>query len=1163
MTRRSPLQLRVLAPLVVLLSASVIIFFATRHHYHIAETRLVDEQLEKIKRTLGLLKQEIEHNYSSLSSTKSPYAESLHEGDSRRLLMSLAVDSTIEALALVNQTGQVLLANRIEWEGHQASGNLPYFNSPSPDLNIQGQVSAHLAADGQSIQAYVPIDLNSMKDSLRARERGTLYASYDLSAIQAAIWQEIRRDSAIIWLIASALLLGLVFILDRLITQPLSMLTAFSQRITDGHAEPQTADFYLREIAMLAQSLNTMREKIVQTVDNLNVQQENLDVTLNSIGDAVIATDERGLITRMNPVAEQLTGWYAHEARGQALQAVFPIIDASTRQTIANPVDKVLATGETIYLSNHTTLIARDGREYQIADSAAPIINADNKILGMILVFNDVTEQYRLRQAARNVQQQIQALFDDMQAMVGILDINGTVTFINNTPLKIKGLNSDDVIGKSFWDCAWFDFDLQAGRDIQVDCQLAAAGQQILRDIQVSNTQGQLIWVEFSIHPVFDETGLVTQLVAEGREISARKKAEEDLHDSLQHLKLYREQAPIATIEWTLDFQVKDWNEAASLLFGYTLEEIKNLDYINTMVAKDAIPDVLDIWQHTMAQSGGKIITVENLKKNGESILCEWHNTALLNDAGEVIGAASLVLNVTKEREAKRALVQKEQEQREILNTLVEGIITINQHGEILTCNPAAEKLFRYNTGELNDKNLTTIIPHFDINLADQYTSHHLRTGEAHVLGAQREAVGLRKDQTFFPLQIFAAELPQALDGTRRFIGSCKDLTEEKLQQEHFQRTQKMDALGKLVGGIAHDYNNMLGVILGYADLMTIKYQDIKGLDKYIASITQAGERGRDLTNRMLAFSKQELTRPEATELNSVLLSQKDLLSKAITALIQLDYQLCEDPWLSLIDPNELKDTLLNLALNAKHAMPNGGVLTVTTRKCRLSQTEADLLGLTSGDHIVLSVEDTGIGIEQNIQSKIFDPFFTTKGSDGTGLGLSQVYGFIERCNGAIKLFSTPGVGTRFSIYFPRFQGDLAQYLIQQSASNDLPGRGEKILVVDDEPALRELTCEILTLSGYQVLTASDGKAALELLAAETVDLVISDIIMPNMSGYELAKIIREKYPSIKIQLASGYNSEKSTEADDELHNTLLRKPFRSSELVNSVTELLRPIRDA
>ncbi|MEZ0121727.1 MAG: PAS domain S-box protein [Candidatus Reddybacter sp.] len=1136
----SKIQLRILLPISLLLTVGALLAFYVLKNYQVENQRLASHGVEQVKQSLGFLKQEIEYRAFEPDSIR----------NAQRLLMSKSIGEGIETLVLFSSSGQVL-ASRFAEKDRQTKTLLPDFTSAPQD-----QYKISLAADGESIQAYVPLTLNALTNEV-IRERALLFASYKLSTNKAVLWQQIRSDFQEVWLAVFFAIIVLAILQERLITRPLAKLVNFSQQLSNDYSGLQHTGTYLGEIATLKQALNTMSSKVARTINDLNTQQENLEVTLHSIGDAVISTDGTGLVTRMNPVAEQLTGWYAYEARGLPLKTIFPIISASTREAIPSPVDKVLSTGETVYLSNHTTLIAKDGSEYHIADSASPIRNGDDNIEGMILVFNDVTEQYKLRLAARNIQLQIEGFFNDMQAMAAILEADGTVTFINNTPLKIRGLKLDDISGKNFWECPWFDYGTSIQDLIHTDCLAAAQGKQILRDIHISTSRGELMWIQFSIHPVFDAQGQIIQLLAEGHDINARKKAEEELSASLQHIKLYREQTPLATIEWNMDFQIKDWNAAASKLFGYTRDEAIGRDA--TLIAPECTaPEVDHVWDSITHQSGGEININRNITKDGRSILCEWHNKSIVEQTGKVIGMTSLVLDITAEHDAKSALIKQEQEQREILNSLVQGIITLDERGKILNTNPAVEQIFGYSNQELIGKDLSTIMPGFDADKIERYLTHYGKAGEIPTLDVHREAMGLRKNKTQFSLHATAAELPPATDGTRRFLSACYDLTETKLQQAHLQRTQKMNLLGKVVGGIAHDYNNMLGVILGYADLMTLQYHHIEGLDKYIEQISQAGERGRKLTQRMLAFSKHESSHPETIELHPVLVAQNELLRKSLTALVKLEYELCDSPWTIYFDASELEDTLLNLAINAKHAMSDDGVLTLATHKRHLSFSEARILGLAEGDYMELNVTDNGSGISEELQSKIFDPFFTTKGSEGTGLGLSQAYSFMDRCGGTIQVESNLGVGTCFSLYFPRYEGAAAHQAEVEDHSARVQASGETILIVDDEPALRELTREILTIAGYKVLVAGDGETALAILVNEPIDLMISDIIMPKMTGYELAKIVNKKYPLTKIQLASGYSSEQALKEDQEvLHSNILRKPFRSSQLLDTVLALL------
>ncbi|MCK5479113.1 MAG: response regulator, partial [Methylococcales bacterium] len=313
----------------------------------------------------------------------------------------------------------------------------------------------------------------------------------------------------------------------------------------------------------------------------------------------------------------------------------------------------------------------------------------------------------------------------------------------------------------------------------------------------------------------------------------------------------------------------------------------------------------------------------------------------------------------------------------------------------------------------------------------------------------------------------------------------------------------------------------------------------------------------RTLTRKMLAFSKSEISNPSVCNINKALLDLKDMLEKSLTASIQLNYDLSKKAWPLWIDANDLEDAVLNMCINAKYAMPEGGSLTINTQNIYLARKEAKLLGLTANDYLKLSISDTGCGIDEETKAHVFDPFFTTKGDAGSGLGLSQVFGFMERSGGAVNVYTELHKGTQFSLYFPRFHADHhVNKSFDKLTAPQLSG-DECILVVDDEPALRELAYQILTHFGYKVLTANSGEAALNILASQPVDLMLSDIIMPNMDGYQLARLVTDQYHSVKIQLASGFSDNRHLDSELHLKENTLNKPYSSKELLSNIRLLL------
>ena len=388
-------------------------------------------------------------------------------------------------------------------------------------------------------------------------------------------------------------------------------------------------------------------------------------------------------------------------------------------------------------------------------------------------------------------------------------------------------------------------------------------------------------------------------------------------------------------------------------------------------------------------------------------------------------------------------------------------------------------------------------------------------------------------------------------------IGNIRDVTESKLQEQLLYRSQKMDALGKLTGGISHDFNNLLGIIKGYAELLDEAITDKPELEKFIKNIRLASERGAKLTRKLLSFSKQQQSDERVQNINALLLDEKLMLEKTLTARISLVYELQDDLWPVLLEVSDLEDAILNVSINAMHAIEDSGALTIKTSNQHLGHLEATKLGLHAGDYVLLSLTDTGCGMDTPTKMKVYDPFFTTKGGKGTGLGLAQVHGFIDRSGGGIQVISELGQGAQFVFYFPRYSGSIERVdLNEETDEPDISG-SQSILVVDDEPALLEFYYNIFKQQGYKVSCADSGAAALDVLKTASFDLLFTDFIMPNMDGFQLAKAAKKIQPSIKIQLISGYISDSRLKVlDEDLKKSILTKPVSTKDILKTVYTL-------
>ena len=376
------------------------------------------------------------------------------------------------------------------------------------------------------------------------------------------------------------------------------------------------------------------------------------------------------------------------------------------------------------------------------------------------------------------------------------------------------------------------------------------------------------------------------------------------------------------------------------------------------------------------------------------------------------------------------------------------------------------------------------------------------------------------------------------------------------------KHTEKVEALGQLTGGIAHDFNNMLGVIMGYSELLVSTLAPESEGYGFAKQIQAASNRGARLTSNLLSFSRKKPLDQREIDLVKFLTAQRELIQKTLTVAVDINFMLPSAIWPAYIDQSNLEHALINLCINAQHAMEHmsNPQLVLHLRNETLSDSDSELLNVTSGDYVVLSIKDNGCGMTKEQVNKIFDPYFSTKGDKGTGLGLSQVYSFIQEEKGAITVNSEVGVGTTFNMYFPRFKSEEEQVQPNDDLIADLNQyRGfEKIVVVDDEMAICGMASEILTKFGYKTETFTSAVSAIEYLKNYDADMVLTDVLMPQMDGFEFCSIINQEYPHVKVQLMSGFADTNNTNlVDEDTLNALLPKPFSPIDLLKAVRELL------
>ncbi len=467
-------------------------------------------------------------------------------------------------------------------------------------------------------------------------------------------------------------------------------------------------------------------------------------------------------------------------------------------------------------------------------------------------------------------------------------------------------------------------------------------------------------------------------------------------------------------------------------------------------------------------------------------------------------------------------------EVNEILRALVEAsplaIVALDPHQNIIMWNPAAERIFGWHAAEVLGRP-SPIIPEEKMDECEMLYQQALAGGSTTGLVTRRK----KKDGSEIEVSISTATLRDSNGMVSGFMGVLADITEQRTLEEQLRQSQKIEAVGRLAGGVAHDFNNLLTVIIGYSDLALYCLDDKAELQKKIEEIRKAAEKATSLTRQLLAYSRKQMVQPKALNLNTVVMEMKRIFSQLIGEDINLVTHL--EPALGQIkaDTGQMEQVVLNLVVNSRDAMPQGGTISVETRNIELNDAYARRhIEMKPGSYIMVVVNDTGCGISEKTQKHIFEPFFTTKElGKGTGLGLSTVYAIVKQSGGHIQVQSKVGQGTRFTIYLPRVM-EAADATVPALTTATIPRCTETILVVDDDENVRNLICETLRTSGYTVLRASHGGQAISICQQHKgpIHLMLSDVVMPQISGRELAERLSLAYPNMKMLFMSGYTED-------------------------------------
>jgi two-component system, cell cycle sensor histidine kinase and response regulator CckA len=780
-----------------------------------------------------------------------------------------------------------------------------------------------------------------------------------------------------------------------------------------------------------------------------------------------------------------------------------------------------------------------NGRRLKQHGTSSPMI---------LLCIEDITEQREMENALIESEERYRRAFETASDAILLLEKSkGKITHTNPAVTTMLGYSNEECIGKNVKDIGLtHEID-----DIHVITEtLEKDGIIHYADVPAKTKVGQIIYTD--IYLVDKARSIQCNI----RDITERKEAEKALRESEQKYRDLVDNASVGVFKTTLGGEIAYVNDALIKMLEF--ESLEEFIAANVWVRyKD--PKDREVFLEDL-KIKGKIehFETELLTTTGSS------RNVLISEALEGDFISGMIVDITERKQAEEKLKQSEARLRTLFETMPLGIGLVQDH-KIQWHNEATSRMLGYSREELQRKNIRML---YESDKEFDRVEKAINTLETGRRTAELETRWVRKDGSVVDCHIRHALMnPESKD--RVVLAMVEDITERKKAEEEkrkletqFNQAQKMEAVGVLAGGVAHDFNNILTSIIGNAELALMDLDKDTSVYGNINEIQKAGHSAAALTRQLLAFSRKGLIRPEVLDFNQLLLNFEKMLRRIIGEDIELVTAYAPDFWQVEADPGQMEQVIMNLAVNARDAMPKGGKLTIETANVELNEDYFREHGVENqaGLYVMLAVTDTGAGMDRETQASIFEPFFTTKGlGRGTGLGLSTVYGIVKQNRGHIWVYSEPGKGTTFRVYLPRTGVQTEGVEKEQASTPSLEG-SETILVVEDDEPVGKMAERMLGGYGYRVLTARNGTEALEISGSYSgpVHLLLTDVVMPDMTGLDLAEQLKSRFPEIKVLYMSGYTD--NVIADHgvlEKDVNFIQKPFSREGLGGKVREVL------
>jgi two-component system, cell cycle sensor histidine kinase and response regulator CckA len=790
-----------------------------------------------------------------------------------------------------------------------------------------------------------------------------------------------------------------------------------------------------------------------------------------------------------------------------------------------------------------------DGEYRWMLARVAPIHRGDGELEGWVGTSVDIDDLKRAQQALEQREQELNEFFENAAIPIHWEGPDGTILRANQAELDLLGYRREDYVGRNIAD---FHSDRPAIDDI---LRRLTAGE-VLHDYpaRLRCRDGSIkdVLIDSSVYfrnAEFIHTRCFT------RDVTNQRVSEQ----ATQQLAAIVASSADAIIGKTIEGVVTNWNAAAERMFGYSKEEMVGSS-IFRLIPEDLHQAERDLLEQVRRGEPAALTEVERIRKDGQRLFVSVTVSPIRDVRGQVIGASSIKRDVTEHRQAQEALAQSQERLQLALSAARMGTWRWDPANDLLSWDEGLKRLFGLTIYEMvTPYSVMLDRIHEDDRAHVQSAIQRALTG-GDVLDVQFRILQPKGQQRWMANQ---GRVVREAGGTVRYMtGVCLDVTDRKLLEERLRQAQRMDSIGQLAGGIAHEANNMMSVVLGCADYVLQRHDLADAVRQDVDQIWRAAKRTAGVTQQLLAFSRRQFLQPQVLDLNTTVRELEPILTRALGESRGLRMHLSPTLGSVRADPGQLEQVLLNLTLNARDAMAEGGRVTIETMNVVLDEAYAaakPVETLEPGEYAALVVTDTGHGMDRATLERIFEPFFTTKNvGEGTGLGLSTVYGIVKQSGGFIWAYSEPGLGTTFKLYFPWVAP------AQESPAVPLPARSgsksEVVLVAEDEPMVRGIMARTLRDCGYSVLEAATGKEALDVIAAEEgrLNLLIADLVMPEMGGREMAARAAQQWPAIPVLFTSGFTGlDVVRRGLLEEGREFVQKPLAPEELVRKVRELV------